>query len=311
MSEVEQKALLEKIDPVHKDKAPGSKSAVKSFLSGGVGGMCLIAAGHPLDLVKVRIQTSNEYKGTFDGLYKTWSKEGFRGLYRGMLAPLLGVTPVYALVFWGYDIGQRIARSFSKTDSRTPLTFGQILFAGGFSAIPATALMTPMERVKVLLQVQGQQVGGPKFGGPIDVAKHVLKTEGVKGLYKGTLATLLRDIPGSVFYFGGYELVKKALTPAGAKPDSISPLAIVCAGGIAGMANWAVAIPPDVLKTRLQTAPEGTYTGVRQVFVELMRNEGPKALFRGMGPAMIRAFPANAVCFLGVEVSSKIMDRLW
>jgi solute carrier family 25 (mitochondrial carnitine/acylcarnitine transporter), member 20/29 len=63
-----------------------------------------------------------------------------------------------------------------------------------------------------------------------------------------------------------------------------------------GMANWAIAIPADVLKSRLQTAPEGKYTGVIDVYKTLMREEGSSALFRGMGPAMIRAFPANAAC---------------
>ncbi|KAI0223555.1 carnitine transporter, partial [Massospora cicadina] len=58
------------------------------------------------------------------------------------------------------------------------------------------------------------------------------------------------------------------------------------------------AIPPDVIKSRLQTAPEGTYKGFADVFVKLIRAEGPGALFRGLGPAMLRAFPANAACFL-------------
>ncbi|KAK9759380.1 carnitine transporter [Basidiobolus ranarum] len=88
-------------------------------------------------------------------------------------------------------------------------------------------------------------------------------------------------------------------------------MAVLVAGGLAGMANWAVAIPPDVLKSRLQTAPEGTYKGVMDVFTHLIRTEGPSALFRGLGPAMLRAFPANAACFLGVEASLKLMNEAW
>lgn len=44
---------------------------------------------------------------------------------------------------------------------------------------------------------------------------------------------------------------------------------------------------------------------------ELVKAEGYKALFKGLGPAMVRAFPANAACFLGVEVSMKVMNMLW
>jgi solute carrier family 25 carnitine/acylcarnitine transporter 20/29 len=31
-----------------------------------------------------------------------------RGLYRGMLAPLAGVTPMFAISFWGYGLGQSL-----------------------------------------------------------------------------------------------------------------------------------------------------------------------------------------------------------
>ncbi|KAJ2376164.1 carnitine transporter, partial [Coemansia sp. RSA 2607] len=291
-------------------KASGT-SGVKSFLSGGFGGMCLVAAGHPLDLLKVRMQTSTEYKSTLDCFRKTLAESGVRGMYRGMAAPLVGATPVFAICFWGYDMGQKIMRRVYNMAPTDKLSTNQILFAGGFSAIPTTALMAPMERIKCTLQVSSGSGSGAAYKGPADAALGIIRTGGVRSLFKGTCATLLRDVPGSVAYFGAYELIKKALTSQSAGQGAISPAAIVAAGGLAGMANWAVAIPPDVLKSRLQTAPEGRYAGVRQVFVEMMRTEGPGALFRGMGPAMLRAFPANAACFLGVELSLQAMNRLW
>ncbi|KAJ2534550.1 carnitine transporter, partial [Coemansia sp. RSA 1933] len=186
-----------------------------------------------------------------------------------------------------------------------------ILFAGGFSAVPTTALMAPMERIKCSLQVGAASGSGAAYKGPVDAAMGIVRAGGIGSLFKGTCATLLRDVPGSVAYFGAYELIKRGLTSQGAGQGSVSPVAIVAAGGLAGMANWAVAIPPDVLKSRLQTAPEGRYSGVRQVFVEMMRTEGAGALFRGMGPALLRAFPANAACFLGVELSLRFMNKLW
>lgn len=56
-------------------------------------------------------------------------------------------------------------------------------------------------------------------------------------------------------------------------------LGTIFAGGSAGIANWTVGMPADVLKSRLQTAPPGSYpNGIRDVFAELMRKEGPLAL---------------------------------
>lgn len=57
----------------------------------------------------------------------------------------------------------------------------------------------------------------------------------------------------------------------------------------------------------LTTAPAGTYKhGVRDVFVELMKTDGPGSLYRGTIPVMIRAFPANAACFFGIELCNLV-----
>jgi len=74
---------------------------------------------------------------------------------------------------------------------------------------------------------------------------------------------------------------------------------------------WAIVIPPDVLKSRLQSAPAGTYKGLGDCFTNLMKTEGPTALWKGLGPAMLRAFPANAATFVGVEVSRYGMNKLF
>ena len=75
--------------------------------------------------------------------------------------------------------------------------------------------------------------------------------------------------------------------------------------------SWLVCIPADTVKSRYQTAPAGKYSGAGQVFKELWAEGGMAALYRGVGPAMTRAFPANAACFLGVEVAKKVLNRFF
>lgn len=125
-------------------------------------------------------------------------------------------------------------------------------------------------------------------------------------IYTGYLLSIL-DVPASAAYLSVYEYLKKLF--AGNNPkDKLSPGAILLAGGCAGIANWSVCIPADVLKSRLQTAPEGKYpNGVRDVFKEVIRTEGPAGLFRGFTPVMLRAFPANAACFFGVELTLSLI----
>ncbi|KJE91797.1 solute carrier family 25 [Capsaspora owczarzaki ATCC 30864] len=285
----------------------GPPSSLKNLLAGSFGGICLVAAGHPLDTIKVRLQTQTVvagqapmYTGGLDCFRKIVAREGFSGLYRGMLAPLLGVTPMYAICFVGYDIGQRIQR---KTPTER-LSLLQLFNAGCISGVFTTAVMVPGERVKCILQIQGAQVSqgiAPKYSGPKDVFVKVYAESGIRGIYKGTVATLLRDVPGSGAYFGAYEYLKRTLSKDGSGQNLRMHEALF-AGGMAGIANWCVSIPADVLKSRLQTAPDGTYpNGLRDVFRTLVRNEGYLALYKGIGPVMLRAFPANAAMFGGYE----------
>jgi len=276
----------------------------------------LVFAGHPFDLIKVRLQTDtqSQYKGALDCAKQTIQRDGFRGLYRGMSVPLVGIVPIFAVCFWAYDLGEKIARKVYGQGPTDKLSMGQIAFAGGFSAVPTTAIMAPGERIKVLLQIEGQNREKgipPKYSGPIDVVKKLAKEGGIRSIYKGTGATLARDVPGSVAYFAAYELFRRILTPKGGNPNDLNPLVILFAGGMAGVCNWSVCIPPDVVKSRYQTAPEGTYRNTWHVVTSLVKDEGIKGLFKGIGPAMARAFPANAACFLGREVSLKFLNRLW
>ncbi|KAJ1966122.1 carnitine transporter [Dispira parvispora] len=132
-----------------------SDSTAKSFIAGAVGGVGMILAGHPFDLIKVRQQTipyritpldrnssftsapkphqnlglsrwvtqhwaafrASHVRGpsTWSLVQRTWTTGGFRGFYRGVLPPLITATPIVALSFWGYDVGLRLAQSILPT----------------------------------------------------------------------------------------------------------------------------------------------------------------------------------------------------
>ncbi|KAL8982577.1 MAG: hypothetical protein Q9205_002946 [Flavoplaca limonia] len=296
------------------------QSGLRSFGAGGVGGVCAVLVGHPFDLVKVRLQTAEKgvYSGAIAVVRKTVAREGLvRGLYAGVSAPLVGVTPMFAVSFWGFDVGKSLVRTFSpSTDSQTPFTIGQISAAGFFSAIPMTLITAPFERVKVLLQIQGQKNLAPgekpKYSGGVDVVRQLYKEGGIRSVFRGSAMTLARDGPGSAAYFATYEYVKRRLTPkdeAGNLSGELSLTAVMTAGGAAGVAMWIPVFPIDTVKSRLQSADGrptigGTISG-------LWRSGGLKAFFPGIGPAMARAVPANAATFLGVELAHKAFDKVF
>uniref|UniRef100_A0A0R3S0T7 Congested-like trachea protein n=1 Tax=Elaeophora elaphi TaxID=1147741 RepID=A0A0R3S0T7_9BILA len=285
----------------------------KNFVAGGVGGTFCVAMGHPFDTVKVRLQTMPKlvpgarplYTGAFDCAKQTIVKEGFFALYKGMSSPIIGVIPLFAIYFGSCSFGKWL----QQTSPNQEMTFVQNFMSGGLAGVFTTVIMVPGERIKCLLQVvQHASVASPssqQYTGPIDVFQKLYKQGGIRSIYRGSMATLLRDVPASGVYLATYEYLKKLFTGNNTSKN-LSPLSTLVAGGLAGIANWSICIPPDVLKSRLQTASEGKYpNGIRDVFKEVMREEGPKALFKGFTPVMLRAFPANAACFLGFELALK------
>lgn len=229
--------------------------------------------------------------------------------------PQTNTPPKVAVSFWGYDLGKRLVTTFSTVPS-TGLTTAQISTAGFFSAIPMTLITAPFERVKVLLQIQGQKQLAPgekpKYAGGVDVVRQLYREGGIRSVFRGSAMTLARDGPGSAAYFAAYEIVKKRLSPKDAtgKPTGeLSLLAVMTAGGAAGIAMWIPVFPVDTVKSRLQSA-EGNPT-IGEVTRGLWRNGGYRAFFPGFGPAIARAVPANAATFLGVELAHKGMNMMF
>ncbi|KAF3917658.1 Mitoferrin [Arthrobotrys entomopaga] len=294
---------------IAKAAASAQVSGFRSLVAGGVGGVCAVVVGHPFDLVKVRLQTASPgmYTGTLDVVKKTLAKEGIaRGLYAGVSAPLVGVTPMFAVSFWGYDMGKKIVQATSEVKDGQ-FTIAQISAAGFFSAIPMTLITAPFERVKVLLQIQGQSSGPKKYANGLDVVRQLYAEGGIRSVFRGSFATLARDGPGSAAYFAAYEYTKKALTPPDSKDLSLP--AIIAAGGAAGIAMWVSIFPVDTVKSRLQSA-EGKVT-VGGVVREIYGKGGIKAFFPGLTPALLRAVPANAATFVGVEWAHKAMRKMF
>jgi solute carrier family 25 carnitine/acylcarnitine transporter 20/29 len=277
-------------------------------------------------MVKVQLQAARAVPGsagpTATSVARSIIKrDGVRGLYRGMSAPLLGVTPIFAVNFWAYDVAKRMLAGMKGVPSDKQLTLAEIGVAGALSAIPTTAIMAPGERIKVLLQTSGvgssaaasaassasSAFSSPApFKGPGDVVRHLLRTGGVASLFRGSSATLLRDGSGSFAYFSVYEGIKRTFTPEG---QALSPAAVVVGGGLAGVCNWLVAIPFDTVKSRIQMQ-SGLGGGFLSTASALVREEGFRALYKGVGPALLRAFPANAACFLGMELSKSALDKV-
>ena len=112
-------------------------------------------------------------------------------------------------------------------------------------------ITTPAELIKIHQQSLVRSAPSAPLMRDRDVMLHIWRHHGLRGFYRGITATALRDV-GYGAYFAAYEIVKGMLTPAGSKDLNLG--AVIFAGGMAGVAMWSIAIPPDV---RLRSASVG------------------------------------------------------
>ena len=138
----------------------------------------------------------------------------------------------------------------------------------------------------------------------MDVAKHVIRSEGgYRGLYKGLVPTLAREVPGNAVVFGVYEALKQYFA-GGTNTSELGKGSLIVAGGLAGACFWLSVYPTDVIKSVIQVDDykNPRFSGSIDAFRKILASEGINGLFRGFGPAMARSVPANATCFLAYEV---------
>ncbi|KAJ7751204.1 mitochondrial carrier domain-containing protein [Mycena maculata] len=279
-----------------------------SFVQGGIAGGIGATIVYPIDMGSMQNQRSTVvgqllYKNSLDCARKILRNEGFVGFYRGLGPQLIGVAPEKAIKLTVNDIIRGRA-----TDPETGrIKLGWELVAGGAAGGCQVVFTNPLEIVKIRLQVQGEAAKAEGFAPK--GAVHIIRQLGVLGLYKGASACLLRDIPFSAIYFPTYGHLKKDIFHEGYNGKQLSFIELLASAGIAGMPAAYLTTPADVVKTRLQVeARKGqtNYNGLRDAFVQIYREEGFRALFKG-GPArIIRSSPQFAFTLMSYEMFKKL-----
>jgi solute carrier family 25 carnitine/acylcarnitine transporter 20/29 len=277
----------------------------------------------------------------------------FSTLLRGSAAPILGYGALNALLFMTYNrsaslltygtLNPPISTSPPSSTSnqgheQIQPSLTTIFIAGALGGLATWVVSTPTELVKCRAQVHSstnstiaRSTNTSASINSYNIAKTILHSHGLKGLYAGGVVTALRDSIGYGFYFWFYEASTRHVssrfdnssTSDGRPPETASTeelsKVLIC-GGLAGVATWASIFPLDVIKTRVQTqsdlfsvpstntetsallrgAPStNTSTskplGAAAIARQAYRAEGARVFFRGLGVCSIRAFIVNAV----------------
>ena len=172
-------------------------------------------------------------------------------------------------------------------------TFKQIL-CGGAAGTIARSTVAPIDRIKILMQTAHVQNKSHLYGTMGQTIRYVLKTEGIKGLWRGNLTNCIRVAPHSATQFVTYDKIKVYLI--GSSDGKLNTAQRLTAGSLSGVAAATVTQPLDVIRIRLQTDSE--VKGKIMLAVRNMYNEGGLlAFYKGYTPAVLSLAPFIAVNF--------------
>ncbi|EZF33664.1 mitochondrial carrier [Trichophyton mentagrophytes] len=219
-----------------------------------------------------------------------------------------------AEVFPQAQVKQRNAALAAVTDRLAEPVVAAFI-GGGVAGAVSRTIVSPLERLKILLQVQS--VGREEY--KLSISKGLAKMwreEGWRGFMRGNGTNCIRIVPYSAVQFGSYNLYKKAFEPT--PGGELTPLRRLTCGGLAGITSVTFTYPLDIVRTRLsiqsasfaelksqhQTKLPGMYETMRLMY----KNEGGiVALYRGILPTVAGVAPYVGLNFMTYESIRKIL----
>ncbi|KAG7360489.1 mitochondrial carrier protein [Nitzschia inconspicua] len=185
------------------------------FIAGGVAGSASVVVGHPMDTLKVRMQTS---KGNASMWSLATSYGGLPSLFRGMAAPLSTACVINAIIFSSYGWSSRmydehIGEEMQMLNAATPPAIHdssvKAFTCGSFAGLVQALVICPQEHIKCRLQIQHGK-GSPDhlYKGPLQAARNIVQLHGITGLYRGWCITCWREVPAFGAYFAFYDIFK-------------------------------------------------------------------------------------------------------
>jgi len=291
-------------------QAPNEKgfaSFATDFLMGGVSAAVSKTAAAPIERVKLLIQNQDEmikagrlsepYKGIGDCFGRTIKDEGFGSLWRGNTANVIRYFPTQALNFAFKDYFKKLF-NFKKDKDGYWKWFAGNLASGGAAGASSLLFVYSLDYARTRLANDAKAAkkggGGRQFNGLVDVYRKTLQSDGIAGLYRGFNISCVGIIVYRGLYFGMYDSLKPVVLTGKLQDSFFASFALgwVITNG-AGLASY----PIDTVRRRMMmTSGEAVkYKSSFDAFSQILKNEGPKSLFKGAGANILRAVAGAGV----------------
>ncbi|XP_046686254.1 solute carrier family 25 member 44 [Homalodisca vitripennis] len=281
---------------------------------------CVRASLYPLTLIKTRLQVQKHgqmYKGMIDAACKIYQSEGASGLYRGFWVSSVQIVSgvMYIATYEGvrHILTQHNASASTKS-----------LLGGGCASVVGQTVIVPFDILSQHLMVLGvaeskynknKAVLNPlgifldprksKLRLTLDIAQAIYRTDGIRGFYRGYIASLCTYVPNSALWWAFYHLYQEELEKL--FPPDTSHLMIQCvAGTLGGFTTTLITNPMDTMRARLQVHRTDTMLKTFQV---LWDEDGIRMLSKGLSARLVQSVCFSFSIILGYETIKRISIR--
>ncbi|KAF2017027.1 mitochondrial carrier [Aaosphaeria arxii CBS 175.79] len=272
------------------------------FWFGGSASCCAALFTHPLDLIKVRLQTQahdGPRRNMLQMFVHVAKDDGVRGLYRGLSAAQLRQL-TYSMTRFG--VYEELKEKFT-TPTKKPsfLTLVGIAsasgFLGGVAGNPGDILNVRMQHDAALPREQRRN-----YKHALDGLIRMAREEGVTSLWKGVWPNSSRAVLMTVGQLATYDGFKSTLLEYTSLKDNL--FTHFTASFLAGFVATTICSPVDVIKTRVMSSNDKK--SIVSLIKDTTRAEGLRWMFKGWVPSFIRVGPHTVLTFLFLEQHKKL-----
>lgn len=192
--------------------------------------------------------------------------------------------------------------------------FLQDFLIGGISGSIAKTLTAPIDRVKLILQLQKiMKTDGEKYKGIVDCFSKTIKKEGFLSLWRGNMANIIRYFPTQALNFSIKGFVNRTFNPFDSKKEPLKFfLGNLMAGGVAGATSLLFVYPLDFARTRLgvdmgKGKGDRQFTGIFDCCTKVAKKDGISGLYRGFGVSVAGIIVYRALYFGCYDAGKKFI----
>lgn len=311
------------------------------FLAGGLAGVVSRTCTAPFDRIKVFLiaqSGSQPLKNAATGAVKSgagsstmaaanntilgairyiWKLGGVKGFFVGNGLNVIKVFPESAMKFGSFEAAKRFFCSVEGVTDPSELSRASTFLSGGIGGVVSQFFIYPIDTLKFRIQcsqpVPGKSLFTQTFGS-------MWKEGGFSLFYRGILVGVCGIFPFAALDLGTFSAMKRAYLAGKAKKLNIDDpseveignMAVLTMGALSGSVGASAVYPINLLRTRLQT--QGTaahpfkYDGFKDVFKKTIARDGPRGLFRGLGPNLAKVAPAVSISYLVYENAKSSMN---